>query len=112
MKTGTPSYLSFLSTAFLLSLFLYLPAFSTNGGHGSGTGTGTGTGASTGYQQNNNPSSRGTTKDMASIRAYVDKNKDGKISQEEITSSIEEFFDGNSPYELSDLQSLVDSFFD
>ena len=103
MKGSTKRSNIILLTSLFFSLVLVhvSPVFAG----GSGSGTGTGTGSCSGTPQ---------TKlfNAQDLKKYVDKNKDGKVSQEEITISIEEYFDGKSPYELKDLQGLVESFFD
>jgi hypothetical protein len=42
----------------------------------------------------------------------ADKNGDGYISSEEITQTIDEFFDGTSTYTIADINALIDYFFD
>jgi hypothetical protein len=42
----------------------------------------------------------------------ADKNHDGYISSQEITQTIDEFFDGTSPMTIADINALIDYFFD
>jgi hypothetical protein len=42
----------------------------------------------------------------------ADKNHDGYISSQEITQSIDEFFDGTSTLTIADINALIDYFFD
>jgi hypothetical protein len=42
----------------------------------------------------------------------ADKNGDGIISSQEITQTIDEFFDGTSTYTIADINALIDYFFD
>src|SRR6185312_9063043 len=42
----------------------------------------------------------------------ADKNGDGVITSQEITQSIDEFFDGTSTMSIADINSLIDYFFD
>lgn len=42
----------------------------------------------------------------------ADKNGDGYISSQEITQAIDEFFDGSSKMNISDINALIDYFFD
>jgi hypothetical protein len=44
--------------------------------------------------------------------ASADKNGDGYISSQEITTAIDEFFDGSSPMTIADINALIDYFFD
>lgn len=42
----------------------------------------------------------------------ADKNKDGYISAEEITQTIDDFFEGTSPMTIKDINDLIDYFFE
>ncbi len=82
------------------------------GGSGTGTSTSTGTGSSKNHSANSMQATTKSTSTGISVRTYVDKDKDGKISQFEIMSAIDEYFEGNSPYKIEEIQGLVDTFFD
>lgn len=97
-----------LLTSLFISMTPTNSVFSNITGSGSGTGTGTGSNASLNTQKLTPPK----TLSDDELKQHVDKNKDGKISQEEISISIEEYFDGNTKFSLEDLQGLVSSFFD
>ncbi len=94
------------SVILLISISIHVFAF---GGSGSGTGTGTGSGSAKTAAIDNvvkTPVSAGNIKD------YVDKDKDGTVSQSEIMKAIDEYFEGASPYQLDEIKGLIDGFFD
>ncbi|MCI5056898.1 MAG: hypothetical protein MRY83_12360, partial [Flavobacteriales bacterium] len=80
------------------------------GSSGSSFGNTTSTQASPSSSNANSNST--ASSDNMTIEQFVDKNKDGNVSKNEIMDAIDEYFEGDYPFSVGDIIALIDGFFD